>query len=210
MLSFTAEVFFALLAQYNATLWPLQIPALLLGLAAIILACRPMPGGDRTICVVLAVAWLWTGIAFLWSWFATISFAAPAAAACFVLQGLLLLWSGAVRGRLRFRFGRDAAAWAGLGIAGVGLGLYPMLGAALGRDWAALPVFGLAPCPTVIVTIGLLLLAEGRWPVALMIVPLLWGLAAGLAAWDLGIPETLLILPVAAAGLALMLGRGRA
>jgi len=50
-------------------------------------------------------------------------------------------------------------------------------------------LFGVAPCPTTIFTIGMLLLARGRWVVWLSIIPLLWSLVGLAAALQLGIPE---------------------
>ena len=144
MLSFTAEVFFSLLGQYNRDIWPAPLAGLLLGLGALAVACRPVPGGGRVVAAVLATAWLWTGIVFLGGYLATISFAAPVVAACFVGQAVLLLWRGVARGRLRFRFRRDVAGWSGLVVALAGLALYPLLGLMAGRDWTQLAVFGAA------------------------------------------------------------------
>jgi hypothetical protein len=208
MLSFTAEVFFSLLGQYNRAIWPAQIPAALLGLAAVLLAGRPGAGSGRAVAAILAAAWLWVAIAFHGAYFATISFTAPVVAACFAAQGLLLLWSGLVRGRLRFGVHRHLVGRVGLGLALFGLVLYPLLGL-LAHGWRQLGLFGLAPCPTAIVTIGLLLLVEGRTPLTLMVVPALWSIAAGLAAWFLAIPEMLVLPAIGVGGLACALGKGR-
>ncbi len=209
MLSFTAEVFFSLLGQYNRDIWPAQVAGLLLGLGALVVACRPVPGGGRVVAAVLATAWLWTGIVFHGGYLATISFAAPVVAACFAGQAVLLLWRGVACGRLRFRFRRDLAGWSGLVVALAGLAAYPLLGPMAGRGWTQLAMFGAAPCPTVIVTVGLLLLAEGRPPLTLMIIPLLWSLAAGTAAWFLAIPDILALPAIVLAGLALYATRAR-
>jgi hypothetical protein len=53
-----------------------------------------------------------------------------------------------------------------------------------------------APCPTTIFTIGILLLARGNWVLWLSIIPVLWSLVGLAAAVQLGIPEDL-GLPVA-------------
>jgi hypothetical protein len=61
----------------------------------------------------------------------------------------------------------------------MGLLLYPALAAIFGRTWKQAEVFGIAPDPTVIATVGLLLLTNGRFRWALLPVPLLWcGIAA--------------------------------
>ena len=209
MLSFTAEVFFSLLGQYNGAIWPAQIVAGLLGLGALFLASRPARGSDRVVAAILAAAWLWVAIVFHWTYFAAISFAAPVAAACFAVQAVLLFWRGVLRGGLAFRFRRDLAGWCGLGLGLFALAIHPLLGGLAGRPWPSAEWFGVAPDPTVIYTIGLLLLIDGRRPLGLMAVPLLWALAAGAAAWFLAMPEVLLLPAIALAGLVLMLWQNR-
>jgi hypothetical protein len=58
---------------------------------------------------------------------------------------------------------------------------YPFLTMAMGHAYPASPTFGL-PCPTVILTIGLLLSARGRLPWSLTTIPILWGFIGGSAA----------------------------
>jgi hypothetical protein len=209
MLSFTAEVFFSLLGQYNRAIWPVQIFAGLLGLGAVLLASRPAVGSDRVVAAILAVAWLWVAIAFHWAYFGTISFVAPVAAACFAVQAAFLVWRGVFRGDLAFRLRASLAGWSGLGLMLFALAIYPLLGGFAGRPWSSVAWFGVAPCPTVIGTIGLLLLIDGPPPLGLMAVPLLWALTAGAAAWFLAMPEVLMLPAIAVAGLILMLRENR-
>ena len=67
--------------------------------------------------------------------------------------------------------------------------LYPAIGALAGQSYPAVPVFGVAPCPLVIFTFGVLLLADPL-PLRLLIVPLLWSLVGGSAALLLQVPQT--------------------
>jgi hypothetical protein len=205
MLSFTAEVYFSLLEQYNRAIWPAQIIAYALALGALFLACRPMRHGSRVIAAALAAAWLWTGIVFHWLQFATISFAAPVIAACFVLQGVLLLWTGVLRGRLAFRCRRGVAGAAGLALAAAALFLHPVLARLTGYRWPQADLVGVAPDSTVLFTVGLLLLSDGRTPWYLLAVPLLWSIVAGLTGWFLGGPELLVLPALGVCGLALIL-----
>lgn len=57
-----------------------------------------------------------------------------------------------------------------------------------------MPVFGVAPCPTTIFTVGVLL--TGTWHVArwLLIVPGLWAAVGGSAAIFLGVPQDVALL----------------
>jgi hypothetical protein len=66
-------------------------------------------------------------------------------------------------------------------------------------------MFGVAPCPTTIFTIGMLLLARGRWIAWLSIIPFLWSLVGLAAALQLGIPEDF-VLPLAGVVLMIVLG----
>lgn len=193
MLPFTAETLFASLAQYHQALWPLPPIALLLGLAMVLLTLRPMQHSDRMIGGLLAAAWLWIGIGYHLLHLARLDFAAPLYGLLFVLEGVLLLWS-TLRGRLAFRFRGGLVGWAGLALAMLALA-WPLLDRLAGLSWQAERVVLLAPAPTVVLTLALLLLVPGRTPLRLVLVPLLWTVIAGATAWILWVPQDL-VLPV--------------
>jgi hypothetical protein len=197
MLPFTVDVLFSSFEAYNRALWPAPILALTLALAIILLTLRPLPGGDRAIGALLALAWLWIGVGYHLLHFAAIDFAAPVYGAFFVLQGLLFAWTAVVR-RLAFRFGVDLFGWAGLVLSIAATLAWP-LADSLGHGWQSARVAGLAPGPTAAFTLGLLLLTAGRAPLHLAVIPLLWTLVAGATAWVLTIPQDL-ALPVAGLG----------
>ena len=199
MLPYTTETLFSVLEQYNRAIWPAHVLAYGLGLAAVVLALRPVAVGGRLIWALLAVAWAWIGVVYHAMHLATISFAAPAFGALFVVQALLFGWTGAIRGKLAFRFRAGLFGWTGLGLAIFALALYPLIAWLAGRGWPGAPVFGVAPGPTTIFTLGLLLLTEGRTPLHLVVIPVLWSLIGGAAAWLLNVPEDL-ALPLAGVG----------
>ena len=203
MLPFTTEVYFALFEEYNAAVWPAQIVAYGLGALALWLCVRPRTGGNRIIAGVLAAFWLWTGLAYHVATFDVINVAAPVFGGLFALQALLFVWTGVVRGRLAFRFRPDVFGWAGLGLAAVALVLYPQLAWLAGHGWPEAVLVGVAPSPTTLFTFGLLLAVEPRSPIHLLVIPVLWSLIWGAAAWFLPIPEdlTLPLAAVAATGL---------
>jgi hypothetical protein len=196
MLPFTRDVFFRLLEHYNAAIWPAQIIALALGGLALLLIFKPRPGSDRVIAAILAGAWMWTGAVYQAVYLAPLTWAAWAAGAIFVLQGGLLVWTGVLRGRLAFRFAPSLREWAGLGIAGLALLAAPFAGPLTDLGWSRAPVAGIASGPTILFTLGLLLLADGRVPIRLLLIPVLWSGVAGASAWLLRLPYDL-ILPVA-------------
>jgi hypothetical protein len=79
--------------------------------------------------------------------------------------------------------------------------LYPALGLALGLAYPRFPSFGV-PCPTAILTVGLLLLAPRREARRMGAIPVLWTAVGGSAAVLLKIPADWALL---VAGLLLVL-----
>lgn len=201
---FTREVFLGLFEQYNAAVWPAQPVAYALGLLVLLSALKPYKGSGRLIAAVLAAAWIWNGVAYHMLHFATLVWAAWAFGFLFVVQGLMFLGSGVLRGRLAFRFQGGVTGWIGIGMALFAMAAYPLIGALTGQGLPRIPPFGLAPCPTAIFTLGMLLLAAPRVPMHLLVIPLLWSIVGGAVAWQIDIPQDL-ALPAAAA-LAVVLG----
>ena len=209
MLSFSPEAFLALFEQYNRAIGPAPIVAYVLGFAAVFLCFRPVPHGGRIVAAILGLMWAWNGIAYHLIHFAGINFVAPVFAAFFVIQGLLFAWTGAIKGRIAFGFRPDLAGWTGLGLAVFALAVYPLLGWLAGHGWPRAAMFGVAPCPTTIFTLGLLLLVESRTPLHLVAIPVLWSLVGGAAAWLLAVPEDLALLLAGLCGLGLVLWKNR-
>ena len=81
----------------------------------------------------------------------------------------------------------------GIGLIIYALLLYPVIGKLAGQSYPAVPVFGVAPCPLVIFTFGLLLLAK-RPSLLVLAIPTLWSLIGGSAAFLLHIPQDWLLL----------------
>lgn len=87
MLPFTREQFFAVFADYNAAVWPVQVLAYLAGLAVVAALLRPSPVRHRLVASALAAMWIWTGLAYHGVFFARINPVAIAFGALFVVQG---------------------------------------------------------------------------------------------------------------------------
>jgi hypothetical protein len=188
VLPFTREQFFAVFADYNRAIWPAQLLAYLLALAVITSWLHRPRTGNRAVPALLALMWGWTGIAYHAAFFAAINKAALGFAALFVLQALLFAQL-ALRGGLRFephRGGQAFFGWLLVGYAGV---VYPLIGISTTHGWPALPMFGVTPCPVTLFTFGVLLLAGNPVPRRLLVIPVLWALVGGTAAFLLGVPQ---------------------
>jgi hypothetical protein len=188
MLPFTRGQFFALFVVYNEAVWPAQIVALVLGLAMLAAVVRPSPQRSRFVTAGLALMWLWTGVAYHWAFFTAINRAAWAFGALFVLQAALLAVAAA-RGRLDFGWRAGVSGPLGAALVAYAIVVYPLVGLLAGHAYPGMPMFGIAPCPVVIFTFGLLLLTRSPLPRALVVMPLLWALIGGSAAFMLGVPQ---------------------
>lgn len=201
---FTAEQFLDVFVAYNAAIWPLQIFAYGLCLSAWIALCYRNPGAKNVILSILALMWAFNGIGYHFLFFAAINPVANGFAALFILQGTLLCVSVFMPNDLRVEAGSRLRTAAGLSLIVYAVLIYELLGYLGGHGLMAGPLVGVAPCPTTIFTIGLLLLMRARWVVWLSIIPVLWSMVGLGAAMQLGIPEDF-GLPVAGLVLTLFL-----
>jgi hypothetical protein len=179
-LLFSSRTYFRLFEIYNAAIWPAQLLAAGLGAAVLALLWRGAARvRDRAVPAILAACWLWVAAAFLASRYATINWAAVYFAWAFVLEAAFLIWTGVLRRRLAFEWPENLASRIGLALFLFALVLQPLLAPLLGRGWRGVQIFGVAPDPTAVATLGLLLLARGRGRVPLMVLPVLWCVITG-------------------------------
>ncbi|MGD8568820.1 MAG: DUF6064 family protein [Gammaproteobacteria bacterium] len=186
---FTQDEFLHLFASYNAAIWPAQIFAYLLGIVAVIAAIRGIRTAGIIIAVILALFWGWTGVVYHGIFFSAINNAAYFFAALFVIQALLLLYTGLGPKRLVFRPTGRTVLMVGALFVFYAMVLYPVLNIVLGHGYRQMPVFGVAPCPMTIFTLGILLWSATRVPIYLIIIPVVWSIIGVSAAISLGIFE---------------------
>lgn len=198
MLPFTAEVFFRFVGQYNESIWPAPLLGWLCCIAMAALAFRAGATSGRIIGALLVGVWAWVGIVFHYLHFAGIFFGAPVFAALFLLQAILLAWSGVFRGRA-FVLRAGPVGGAGLGLIGFALFCWPLIDWLSAGDWRHVRLAGTTPSPTIVFTAGILLLVKGRVPLHLAMIPLVCSALGGAGAWVLGMPEAL-SLPLAGVG----------
>lgn len=184
-LMFAPRTYWRLVELYNRDFWPLQLPLLAAGLAGLWLAHTRAVKAWRPSLLGLAAIWLWVGWVFLWERYATINWAAQYVAIAFGIQALLLAGM-ALRPRQPAAQAGPAARGVGALLAAASL-LYPLLGLAMHRPWGQAEFFGMAPEPTALFTLGLLLLGgqpstrTGR--ALLFYIPLLCLLLGAATAW---------------------------
>ena len=88
---------------------------------------------------------------------------------------------------------------------------YPLMAPLLGRPWRQAEIFGIAPDPTAVATLGVALLAPARTMWLLLPLPLLWCLVSGATLWTMKASDAALLpaIGVLALGLGIATSRAR-
>ena len=218
-LMFAPETYWRLFERHNAATWPL--PLLLPPLAALWLLWwwrRPEGAAWRVglaaQALALALALAAVAWCFVWRLYEPINWAAAGfalllaglAAALLALLAMTLLRRPGPGSRPRHVQAPRRAA--GALLLGLAVGVYPLLAVAAGRPWSQAEVIGLAPDPTVMALLGLLLGLRATGGAERLLLALLWiGAVASCAVgsatlWTMG--SALGAVPAAAAGFALL------
>lgn len=179
-------------AWYNALTWPAPLVAYAVGVLALALVFVRVPRRYLVISLLLSVFWIGEVITFA---ILSKQILHPMSVLVYVIfgaQAVLMIRAG-VRGEMRFGFSGRASSWVGLAIITYAMVGYPVATALLGHPFPNGPAFGVAPCPMVMFTLGMLLLTDSYLPKYLIVIPALLGLlglGSGLmmgAAEDLGL-----------------------
>lgn len=192
LLLFSPQAYYRLFELHNLAWWPLPLVTLGLGVVTLALALHGGMRAVRAAALVHAACWIWVAWAFHGERYAAINPAAIWFAWAFALEGVLLL--GLQRARLapaaplQRRVGIGLLVFALLGL--------PLTGPLLGRSWAGAEAFGMAPDPTAVATLGVLLQFEARRVWVLYLIPLAWCVISGATLWALDAPE-FAVLPLA-------------
>jgi hypothetical protein len=210
MLPFTVDQFLGVFEQYNQAIWPMHVVAYILGIAALVLVVKKTPYSNRTISVILACFWAWVGIVYHLMYFSTINGAALGFGALFIVQAALWLVFGIIRPKLSFQWQTNPYTVIGAVMIVYAMLVYPILGTLLGHGYPRSPSFGVAPCPMIIFTFGLLLLTNAKVPKSLLVIPFLWSLLGVSASYQLGIREDIGLLVAGVLGVGLLIWRDRA
>jgi Family of unknown function (DUF6064) len=182
-LLFSPRVYWRMFELHNAQFWPLHLLMLASGLTILLLISRGRASSLWTV-AILATLWIFVGWFFLWNRYAAINWAIAHVAPVFALEALLLAIAATRRGLVFDR--QDIASRCGGLIATLALIVYPVLPWVFGHPSGAAETFGIAPDPTALATLGLLLMASGRFSLLLVPIPLLWLLLSGLTLRTMG------------------------
>lgn len=183
-LMFAPRTYWRLFELHNEAWWPLQPLLVLAGLGWLAwLWWRWRPGSTaphtgatvlRAGAAALAIASAFVGWSFMLQRYAPINWAAPALAMGFLAQGLGLAWLATRRdlnAALSVVRGRIGTLLVGFALLG-----QPLLAPAFGRPWTQAEVLALAPDPTAIATLGVLLSCGAEHPLTHALLRLLWAL----------------------------------
>ncbi|RZA35938.1 MAG: hypothetical protein EOP92_07990 [Lysobacteraceae bacterium] len=169
-LMFSARTYYRQFELMNREWWPLPLVALVAGAAIVGGMVHRRLASARLAFALLCAAWLWVGWAYHLQRYADINTGAPYFAAGFFVQAGLhawMAWKAPAPPGLR-----TPAAGMGLALALLTLAGYPLLAPLHGRGWWQAEVFGFAPDPTAMLTLGALVVWRSPWP--LWVMPLLW------------------------------------
>lgn len=168
---FTAEVYFRLFERLNDVPAPVRLGLPLAGVAVAILALR---GRLRPTAALLATAFVATAWLYQFRLYAELTPVGTVFGGLFLAQTIAVTaWGVLARAAPAPRSAIVTAA--SLALVAAGLLVWPLLAPATGQPWRAAQLFGLAPDPTVVASLGVVLLAASpRWLLALLPVPFLW------------------------------------
>ncbi len=206
---FTVEQFFTVFKNYNEAIWPAQVMAYILGILVLVLVWRTGKISNRLIGGILAIFWIGMGIFYHIIHFSVINPAALIFGAVFILQGLLFLVLGTLLDKLSLRISAKPLPVIGACCVLYAMVIYPALGVFFGHVYPAAPMFGVAPCPTTIFTIGVLLWTTKPVPACLLIIPFLWSLIGMSAAIHLRVPQDYGLVVAVVLGTVLLLIQNR-
>jgi hypothetical protein len=189
-MNYTVDQFLSVFHRYNEAVWPLQFVVYALGLMIVALMVTRRAGRGRIVAAILALLWAGMSVGFMWTYFTDISGAGRVFAVLFLIGAVALFVEGVVRARLDLRLSGGPRLAIGATMVGYALVVYPLIGALSGHGYPDGPLFGLAPCPTAIFTLGVFLMAR-RVPLTVAAVPLFWSAIGTTAAFKIGIHEDL-------------------
>ncbi len=179
------EEFFDLFGSYNEMYLIVIVLTYVLAIVGLLMAFKKSEYSNRIISLILSFLWLWVGIVFGILFFGPV----PAVMAgieipgawylfggIFAIHGIIMLYLGVIKDTISYTWKPDQRHYIGLILILYGLVLYPLIGILTGRIFPEYPIFGIAPCPVTLFTIGLLLWCDKKPSLPFWVIPIFWGI----------------------------------
>jgi hypothetical protein len=198
-LPFSRAEFLEVFASFNTAAWPFVVALWILSAWMCLEYARVTDGRPRLAMATLTVLWAFGAVVYHAAFFSSINPAAWLFAGLFAIQSGLFAWHGLIRGTFQFAERPSRIRRLSGTVLIVYALIYPALAVAEGHAYPRVPTFGV-PCPTTILTIGVLIAAAPDTPVVLMLIPIVWAAIGGSAAFLLGVRTDFMLL---VAGIAL-------
>ena len=149
MIPFNEEVYFAIFADYNLEIWPMQPIAYLVGIILFGLARYPFPFSGRIVLAAIALCWIYMAQNYLAVFLSQLLWATWILQILFYLQALVLLVVAVLPSRPEIRMTANNEGWTAVAIAAFVMIFYPMIAAQTGggHAWPATQLAGVAPLP---------------------------------------------------------------
>lgn len=184
-----ADTYLRLFERLNTSFWPWHVTTLFIGVIVFLLV---LGGREKLAWPLLGSMWALVGVQFHGQFFVELNWAAVYFGWGFIAQGALL-------SLLLFRSERNTARhsdrlrrWLGAVVIGFSVLGFPFLSPIFNRSWYQAEVFGVAPDPTCLFTLGIMLMSKHRawW---LMPLPILWCVLSAAIAYALYLPSGLIL-----------------
>lgn len=175
---FSQTAYYRQFELYNHAIWPLQLVAILFSLVVLYALWKKPAWAGRGVALLLVVSWIWVAWAFLYQRFYQIHVVADGYALGFVLQAGLIAWYGVIKNRFDSVVSSRSGVIIGTALLSIALIVYPFIAVISGRSWMQFEMFALAPDPTVLATVAILLFYKA--PKLLYVIPIIWALISGM------------------------------
>lgn len=204
-----AELFFQRMAEYNNDIWPAQIISYVLAIIIIINSIKKWKLSDEINTTILAILWIWNGAITELLFFSKFQKQYYFWGVLWILQGVFLLIIGLSKYKFNYRIQRNCYSYTGLLFILYALVIYPLIGFFLEHGFPEGPIFGVAPCPVVVFTFGVLLFVDKKVHISVLFFPLLWAILSLYPIIMMGIIADVGEILVAVIGFALIVIRNR-
>lgn len=190
---FTTEQFFSVFADYNLSVFPIQLIIVLLGIFALLLLYSRYKRKNLIIAMCLSFLWLWSGLVYHIGFFSELNKPAYIFGGLFALQGLIILYEILSFSKLSFSYNKTFIDGIGAFLILFGIFIYPIISWMSVGELNHLIAVGL-PCPTTITTVGFFMLNKKKTNWYLFIIPSLWSIVGVSAALNFGVYQDFMML----------------